>query len=151
MDIKNSASIAKIFGFPVHELRLSKLKEHFVVTCEQGKGRTGGPVLQVSIKERGMSEVVDRIVLAFDDAGRLDAAWLTFTAEAYDNLESQLSSVFDSTADGHSPFNGKQAIFHNDDGEVRVCNPLFSDETTLTFMSQSFINVREDRQNAAIA
>lgn len=98
-----------------------------------------------------MTEIVDRIVLAFDDAGKLDAAWLTFTAEAYGDLESQLSSVLDPCVNGQSPFNGKQAIFRNEEGEVRVINPLFSDETTLTFMSQNFINIKDIRQNAAIA
>ncbi len=150
-DTNNPTSLTNIFGFPVLALRISKLKEHFVVTCEQGNGTTGGPVLQVSSKKSGMSEIVDRIVLAFDDAGKLDAAWLTFTAEAYGDLERQLSSVLAPSSNGHSPFNGKQAIFHNDDGEVRVSNALFSDETTLIFMTQKFIEIKESRQNAAIA
>lgn len=129
------------FGLVLGTTRIRDIEREFVITCEQGRGFTGGPVVQV-ISRYVESPATECTVLAFDDSGKLDAAFFTIPADQYEQAVSALSAVFE-LVDMNSPIKGSEsALFKAPGVQVALHSPLFSKEMTIGYRTEKFNNAR---------
>lgn len=136
-----SAELSKPFGLEIGRTKIRDLEEIFVITCEQGTSFTKGPVFQVIPRYIEEPEA-ECIVLAFDAAGTLDAAWFNLPSDQYQAAVQAMSEAFE-LLDNNNPIKGSEsALFRFDAGQVAVNAPLFSKEMTVGYRTDKFNNAR---------
>lgn len=129
------------FGLELGKTRLNDLEDNFVISCRQGEGYTGGPVVQV-IQRYVRDAATDCIILAFDANNTLDAAWFTFPSEVYKEALACMSREFE-LVDTNSPIKGSDsALFYFKSGQIALHSPLFSQEMTIAYRTHSFDKAR---------
>jgi len=129
------------FGLKLGHSTRRDVEKNFVVTEEQGKGFTDGPIVQVIRREQPVSGS-DYVVLAFDEEGKLDAAWFTLDAEIFEEALQALDLAFE-LVNSNSPIKGsRSALYIYEDGEVSLNAPLFSHEMTLGYRTKKFNQAR---------
>ncbi|MDX1297828.1 MAG: hypothetical protein R3260_06240 [Pseudomonas sp.] len=137
------SELVKPFGLQIGHTRLKDLEENFVVTCEQGRGFTSGPVVQV-IPRYQEDLQVECVVLAFDEHNKLDAAWFTIESSQYETAIDTLRNAFD-LVNTNDPIKGsRSALFAYKDGQIAVHAPLFSKEMTVGYRTERFNKARMD-------
>jgi len=137
----SSEELCKPFGLELGKTRIRDLEEIFVITCEQGTGFTKGPVYQVIPRYIEEPEA-ECIVLAFDEKGKLDAAWFNLPSVQFRSAVQILSHRFE-LLDQNNPIKGSEsALFKYADGQVALNAPLFSKEMTLGYRTEKFNNAR---------
>lgn len=129
------------FGLKLGETSISDLEEEFVVTSEQGKGFTGGPVIQVIPRYEERPDI-ECIVLAFDKAKKLDAAWFTLNSDQYEDAFAQLHQRFE-LINTNDPIKGSRSgLFIFEACQISLHAPLFSKEMTLGYRTRKFSQAR---------
>jgi len=129
------------FGLKLGHSTRRDVEKNFVVTEEQGKGFTDGPIVQVIGRERAVPGS-EYVVLAFDEEGKLDAAWFTLDAEIFEEALQALDLAFE-LVNSNSPIKGsRSALYIYEDGEVSLNAPLFSHEMTLGYRTKKFNQAR---------
>lgn len=129
------------FGLELGKTRLKDLEDRFVISCHQGEGYTGGPVVQV-IQRYVDDSPSDCIILAFNAKNVLDAAWFTFPSSAYKDALSYMSREFQ-LVDTNNPIKGSDsALFYFNAGQIALHSPLFSQEMTIAYRTHEFDRAR---------
>jgi hypothetical protein len=125
-------------GLRVGQSTMKSILEDFIVTSEQGYSFTNGPVVEVISSNDLYPEVVQHILLAFDETSTLDAAWLTMDAADFERLKAKLSQALE-VMNTNDPIRGSRSVlFKIDDGQLELHAPLFSQEMTLGYSTKKF-------------